>query len=309
MGYDVAIFSEAGSMRGMGHLVRTYTIANKLKKRNCNISYFLDSDIRYSNYDEINYFNWNDFRLNKQYDIIIIDSYEANINIYYTIEKKSKIAVYIDDYNRLNYPRGIIVNFAPEAKKYFNLSSKIHTFLLGLDYVPIREIFLKKYIKKQKHIFIMLGGADIKNLSIKIIEYLKDIDILKIVVANNMATKNKLQHYKNIKILYKPKDHILVQYMSSSILVILTASMSVYESACLQIPTIIIAVSKNQTNGVKQFLQYGLAILFININNKSVDKIFKKEVAKYIANPYKVPKVIDGNGTSRICTKIIKLLK
>lgn len=305
-----AFYTEAGTARGMGHLIRLHTIYKEFKKKKIESDFFLDSDINYSYIcQDIQYFNWKSFSLDNNYDIIFIDSYEANFDIYTTIQKHAKIAIYIDDYGRLNYPQGVIINFAPDSNElFFNKKKQKHTYLLGIDFVPIRESFLHiKPNKQSKQLFLMLGGNDIKSLSKIILNTLQNIHIPKIVVVNDKNLINELQDI-NTKILYKPDNKELIQYMANSTIAISTASMTIYELAYFQIPTIIIAVSKNQSIGAVQLIKHQLASHFIDIQKNNWQNKLKKSIQQIDDTPLLTQKV-DGNGVKRIYNKVLQLVE
>lgn len=74
-----AFFTEAGHSRGMRHLIRSFAISEKLKSLGVKTSFFLDSDIFFDGkFKEITYFEWDKFSLNSGFDIVFIDSYEAD---------------------------------------------------------------------------------------------------------------------------------------------------------------------------------------------------------------------------------------
>ena len=299
----IAFFTEAGSKRGMGHLIRCQTIANQFEQNNIEINFFLDSDINYDyKFKNLTYFKWEELNINIHYDVIFIDSYEATEDIYNTLQKKTNLGIYIDDYERIDYPKGTIVNFAPDSKElFFKNRNKNSEYLLGLDYIPIRKEFLKyKNLKKEKKLFIMLGGSDTANLSLNIIEALKDIDIKKVIVSNNEITSNKLSKYDNVKVLFQSNDDELIKEMATSSYAISTASMSLYEFSFLQIPTIIIAVSQNQITGVSQILKNNLAISFVDIMKLNWDKIIANQLKLLVKDNKVLDKQIDGLGVKRI---------
>lgn len=305
----IAFFSEAGKSRGLGHLVRSYTIYQKFKAVGINSSFFLDSDIDLNyKFSNLNYFTWDKFYLKESYDIIFIDSYEAKLEIYQIVSNSCKIAVYLDDYKRLKYPKGVIINFSPEAAIVFYKEKKsIYTYLLGLEYIPIREVFLKKKPLKKEQLFIMLGGSDTLNLSEKISICLDNIDIYKVIVVNNIDTAKQLKKYQNIKILYQPTDEELITEMMLSSIAISTASMTLYELSYLNIPTILITASKNQEIGIKHLLKNKMAAFGLNIKSQDWQYqliIYLKEIRnkeqKYIA-----ANKIDGKGAKRIVDKIL----
>lgn len=305
----IAFYTEAGYSRGMGHLVRSYTIAKKFKQLGFNVSFFLDSDINYDKqFDDLIHFKWESFKINNHYDIIFIDSYEANIEIYNTISKACTTPVYIDDFKRLDYPTGAILNFSPEANDTF-YNNKIHkyNYLLGLKYIPIRDEFLDLKIDKKKQIFIMLGGADVANLSLQLIDLLNNINIKKVIVCNN-KTAHQLQQYNNVELLYKPSDNDLIQAMGNSSLAISTASMTTYELAFLKIPALIIAVSRNQEIGMPQLIKHHIAKDFVSIKHDGWKNELNRKVKRLIDTKHdEMNNYIDGNGSNNIINAILEL--
>lgn len=309
----VAFFTEAGLKRGMGHLIRCYTIAQKFKDNFCEVDLFLDSDIDFSyKFNALKSFTWDNFQLQKKYDVIFIDSYEATLDIYQEASNNSKVAVFLDDENRLNYPRGVIINFAPDAnEEFFQSKQKENSYLLGLDYIPIRKEFIVSSKEKKENIFIILGGTDTEGLSCEIIELIQDINIHKTIVTNSAKIKEKLEKFENLKVLYQPKDNELVENMAKSSIAISTASMTLYELAYLQIPTITISVNQNQANGAKQSIKHNIAKSNISIDDTNWKNKLHQEVMKCVQtqNTFKVNKQIDGLGTQRIFDSISRLIQ
>jgi len=306
---NIFFYTEAGNKRGMGHLVRCYTIYEKIKESYKNVFFYLDSDINYDyKFDDIIYFKWNNLKYDKKFDIVFIDSYEAGLEIYDKLSENSTILVYIDDNGRLNYPSGIILNFAPDANDLFfkNKNSK-YIYLLGLDYIPIRKEFISIKKQKQKQIFIMLGGSDVADLSLDVLIALNNIKIKKVIVSNNIRTINKLEKYKNTTVLYRPSDEELISCMASSSIAISTASMTLYELAYLKVPTIIIAINSNQKIGVNQSIKHKIAIQFINIKDINWQENIENAVLN-LKNDM-LNNTIDGKGTQRIINSVEKIFK
>lgn len=303
----VAFFTEAGSKRGLGHLIRCNTIHSKFKSLGADSFFFLDSDIDFNyKFDDIHYFKWEEFKINGLYDIIFIDSYEADIDIYNTIAQSCKIAVYLDDYKRLPYPKGIILNFSPDAdERFYKEKDKMHTYLLGLEHIPIRDEFLDLSPTKQEQIFIMLGGSDTANLSIKICESLQNTPMQKVIVTNNEDDIATLNSLNNTKVLFKPSDKELIAAMGNSSMAISTASMTLYELAFLRIPTIIISVANNQEIGAEALVDHGLANKSLSIKNSN----WLDDLQVSITNLNSITSTIDGQGTQRIVNKTLEQLK
>ncbi|MDD5386996.1 MAG: hypothetical protein PHQ22_07385 [Sulfuricurvum sp.] len=305
----IAFYTEAGTQRGMGHLIRCYSLYEEFKRYGVNGSFFLDSDIDFSyKFSDLHSFSWDDFCIDDTYDIVVIDSYEASINIYNTIAKSVRMPVFIDDYSRLEYPKGVIINVAPDAQElFFRDKNPENMYLLGVDYVPLRREILTVNPKKQPQIFIMLGGNDIFNVSQMILEALQDIDLKKVIVVNNEGTAETLCSYPNVNVLYKPSDEKLIFEMARSSLAISTASMTVYELAYLTIPTIIVALSENQKIGSMQLLNHHLASSLIDIT----DAHWITDLHKYVTslNSKNIHPTIDGKGRERIVEFIIGMVK
>ncbi|MDA9648909.1 hypothetical protein N9T54_00680 [Alphaproteobacteria bacterium] len=309
---QVAFFTEAGYSRGMGHLVRSFAISEKFKSLGVKTFFFLDSDVFFDDkFKDVVYFSWKDFELTDNYDIIFIDSYEADISIYHKISRACKVAVYVDDFKRFEYPKGVILNFSPQAcKTFYKLRKEYHIHLLGLKYIPIRPKFINIGTIKKKQIFIMLGGSDTANLSLKLIYSLRDVAIKKLIVLNDANIVNSLKTYKDVEVLHKPLDEQLVEAMASSTMAISTASMSTYELAYLKIPTIIIAVAKNQEIGVAQFIKCNIATDFISIKNKDWQCDLKTKVKRiFYQDSHDFNQSIDGKGTENIVYEILELIK
>ena len=301
----VAFFTEAGSKRGYGHLIRCYTIAQEFQAYE--LDFFVDSDLNFDGkMPYLHYFTWETLKLTKNYDVIFIDSYIADREIYTMLQKSSKLCVYIDDFARLEYPKGLIINFAPDAKKLFYKEKKAdYSYLLGLDYIPIRKEFKEVQVDKKEQLFIMLGGSDTANISLKIVDILQDMPLQKIVVHNDLSTVKKLKQYKNVEVLYQPDDITLIKAMKSSSLAITTTSMSSYELAYLQIPSMLIGSSKNQQDGIEQLLKHHIAFDAVSIEdpqwlNKLYQGIKSKDSLLFAQ--------VDAEGTQRIYNKVMELL-
>lgn len=307
---NIAFFTEAGYQRGLGHLIRTATIERKFQSLGFNTFLFLDSNV---NLDKkirrINYFSWDTLNIIRRFDIIFIDSYSAALPVYEKISNSCKTVVYIDDFRRIEYPGGIILNFAPDAEKYFYYEKKEkHTHLLGINYVPLREELLAINRKPEESIFIMLGGNDIKNLTLEIVETIKNLPLKKFVVTNNLNVVKQLNRYLGVHVLYNSSDEQLFDAMCKSKVAISTASMGAYELAYLKIPTIILAVSQNQVGGIPQYINHNLAQKMVSIEVKT----WKQDLLSHIKNLCApdnqfIENKLDGSGSDNIVNSVLQL--
>ncbi len=304
---QIAFFTEAGTTKGMGHLVRTYTFATYLKKLEYSVEFYLESDIDYSEKFETIDFKWNDFDMKLFYDVIVIDSYVASLDFYKIAFEHSKVLICIDDYRRLEYPmNSIIINFAPNAENiYYSDKKDLPNYLLGTRYLFFRDTIIEAKKMENKHIFIMFGGNDISSLSQKTLALLEDIPFPKVLVTTNKTLFSKIQaQYRDTEILYKPNDSVLAAYMANSIVAITTASMTVYELAYLKIPILVTAISLDQEKGQKILIEHDIVLQSI-----SIDSTLYSIVKKIVFNPPRVNNMIDSDGCKRVYTFIKERLK
>ena len=113
----VLILTEGYSHTGYGHISRCTAIAQVFRERNANVTFIVNGDESVKNLVQsypLFVFNWleNTERLLEylsQDDIIVIDSYLAGKGLYTEIRQRVKVAAYLDDFNRLEYPEGIII--------------------------------------------------------------------------------------------------------------------------------------------------------------------------------------------------------
>jgi len=81
-------------------------------------------------------------------DILLIDSYLAPEGVYEFLHEVAKVPAYYDDFRRIEYPCGIIVNGNIHAEEinYPEKDCSIH--LLGTEYLPLRKEFWEAESKR-----------------------------------------------------------------------------------------------------------------------------------------------------------------
>ncbi|MDQ7082428.1 MAG: hypothetical protein Q9N34_05315 [Aquificota bacterium] len=130
------------------------------------------------NYRLVNWLDKNNLKHIKRADVAIVDSYLAGKDIYEYVSENVKTPVYIDDYNRLEYPKGIVVNGGIHAKKLDYPKKRDVTYLLGTKYIPLRKPFWdvpEKEIREEvRNVLITFGGDDIRNLTPKVLRVLRE---------------------------------------------------------------------------------------------------------------------------------------
>ncbi len=296
---------DSSSNIGLGHVMRCLVLAKRLQDEDKNINIIfatqeLDGNINSKVID-------NGFKVHtlfstkknelikllslKNIDLLIIDSYEIN----FKDEKKiiqnttAKVLIFDDMFNKHN--SDIILNHGlhVDKKSYKNLVAKHTKVLCGEKYTILRDEFFQNYKKpKNKNkIAIILGGNDIKNLSLKIAKLLQKIsNNYKITIITTKVNPNllQLQNKKNIKLLVDIKN--IAQTLCKHELIICASGGNLFEVMALKKRFINIKIAKNQ-NSVVEFLQKKK--IFTTLDIKDINKTSLQEKINYTArnNIYK----------------------
>lgn len=278
------------------------SISNLLKKENCQIIDWIKNE------DKL-------FNTIKKDDIVFIDSYLADKNFYEKLSKMVKQVVYIDDNNRLPYPKGIVLNGNVYATSLPYQKNKDLKYLLGPKYAPIRKEFwdssIKKVNKKVKNILITFGGDDKRDLTAKVLFILQErypLINISVIIGKGFKKISQIKKLKtnNTKFFMNPTSKQIEKIMKKSDLSISASGQTTLELLRLGIPTIIIKVAENQANIAKVLAEKHLVEyagdwkdeLLLQRLSKKVKKLGNYEERKTMSNFQK--NIIDGQGARRI---------
>lgn len=177
--------------------------------------------------------------------------------------------------------------------------------MLGPKYIPIRKELQIKQEKNKEKILISFGGFCDDEVYLNILEQLKDISEEKIVISNSKSISEKIQKYKDVKLVSNPKIEELSSFMASSKLAICSASMIVYELNYFKVPCLILALSKNQEIGAMQLIRNNLAFEYIDTKKLNSKKTVKNLVLHSLEK-VEVCKIVDGLGACRVLELVTK---
>lgn len=325
----VVILTEGGRNIGFGHITRCVALYDAFEEKGIKPILVINGDTSVSGLlrdrkKEI--FNWLEkenrlFSLLKNTDIAVIDSYLASARFYERISEVVKTAVYIDDYKRLNYPRGVVLNFSLNAEGINYPKLKGASYLLGAKYVILRREFWdvpEKHIENRiKNIIITFGGSDRSDTTKKVLHILnKNRPELKKIVTIGRGFNNKqIKQICKIKdkmteLVFYPDARNMKEIMFRSDVAISAGGQTLYELARIGVPTISVCIAKNQLrnvqgmkksgflkyigygyNGIAKKLAYGLAYMENKDRRRKMSKLGRK--------------IIDGKGRDRLLSKII----
>jgi len=209
------------------------------------------------------------FKLIKNADIVIIDSYMADYKLYEDISRVVQVPVYIDDNKRLDYPPGVVVNGNIYAKYMDYPVTAGVEYLLGTEYIMLRREFLdvggKKIGKDLEKIMVTFGGDDYRNITPNVLDALKtNYPELKITIIIGGG----FQHIEDIEKLSSDKTELIYNasadkmrdVMLESDVAISAGGQTLYELSRTGVPTIAIILAANQIRNVKFWYKTGFVI-------------------------------------------------
>lgn len=195
----------------------------------------------------------------KQTDVVIVDSYLAGVEVYKNISDNARIPVYLDDNCRIDYPAGIVINWNIYATDLDYPQKDDVSYLLGTGYILLRKAFWdvteRKTKEKVTDVMVTFGGDDSKNLTPRVLSFLtEEYPWLKKNVIIGNAFKNfgeiKTAADVNTRFIHSPDDRGMKDIISGSDVAISSGGQTLYELACVGVPTVAVAVADNQRNNV-----------------------------------------------------------
>lgn len=331
---EALILTEGGAQQGFGHVVRCVALCEAFIAVGLKPTLCINGDDVFSgmirNID-VRFLDWrknDDWLSRKILDVavVVIDSYLADSDDYQRISKRAKKVVFIDDNHRLDYPSGIIVNFANYADKIFPVKKPENEYLFGNSYVLLRRGFLavagnaKKSLSGPKKIFVSFGGGDPRNFTVKTLDLLRKSKYANlnnlVVVGSSRAHDELFREFagSRTKFLYQPDEKQFIDAMTSSDMAISAAGMTLYELAYCQKPTIAVAVADNQKRGLNDLVARGFIRGYLDWQESFLFKKMEEMLDFYIANYALVlsenaslgRELVDGLGGDRLAAEIVK---
>lgn len=321
----VKIFTEGGKSIGYGHLSRCVALYDEIQSRNIEVELIIQGDLesiglikgksfKNENWISVEYLNET---LTKE-DYVIVDSYKAQVKHYEKIALKSKKALYIDDFGRIQYPKGIIVNPAIDTG-VIDYSYKTDKVLTGSKYVILRPSFIgtdrMEPRKTVGNVLVIMGGTDVKDITSTIIDNICDQNqniifdiVINEVQYDRITSVNKL---KNINYHKNLSAKEMSRIMLSSDLAISAAGQTIYELMITKTPFIAIQVAENQQNNIDSLIKHIPSQIVLQYNQDNFIEDIQRYFMKVIHFNYRkkniceMKDIIDGKGRVRIIDALL----
>ena len=324
---------------GLGHIMRSMTIANVFKEHGYECTFlsslpinkelflrfgfdYIEVDFPYDN-KSITEAEW---IVKKIYDhgkyFFLVDSYFAS-NEYLSILKKNFTLVCINSTKNLLITDFLINENIACDKDYFNklYSGRNTKLLLGAEYSLIRKEFLnKEYSVKKKvmNVLVTTGGGDQHNFMTMFLKNVKKHNVFE-DVSFTFVSGSCNYHYEDLILVAKEFDNVKVvvnssnmaKLMQDSDLAITAGGTTVLELSVIGVPTIGVALGDDQEaglmymggNGMIRYVGKPSDREFWKTIMSALEELIKNELCrKKISNKSK--EIIDGDGANRVFSEI-----
>lgn len=324
----VLILTEAGKNIGFGHLTRCISLYQAFEEKGVLAKLVINGDETVRGLLEKKRYVLCDWlkdnaafvEILQNADVVIVDSYLANEDIYRKISAATEIAVYFDDNKRILYPKGIIINGSVSAESMDYTYLKEADFLLGARYIPLRKEFWQAKDKPLKQdieeILVIFGGDDSKGMTKKILDLLvaRYPELHKNVIMGKFFkdTGNfKERADGNTKLIYYPNVEEIKEKMSESDITISAGGQTLHELARLGVPTIGVCVADNQERNLKASKERGFLKYAGWYNDKGLMDNIDMAIKEMMPLPIRqkmsdvAKAIVDGQGARRIVAYLI----
>lgn len=327
----LAIVTEGYSYTGYGHIVRCSAIANAFIQHHVEVFFVLNGDqsaLSVLKNHTVYLFNWLEdkeqlLNLVSKSDLTVIDSYLAPLDYYNLIARKVQTVISLDDFIRLTYPPGIVVNGTVGAEKLAYDRFQNHELLLGANYIILRTPFLTvpprtAFPVSVQTILITFGGTDPNGLTRLILPLLtsKFPDIKKnVIIGSAFSDINELKLLGDQQTLFfqNVDAEQMKELMLTADIAVSAAGQTLNELGRTGLPVIAFKVAKNQENNLQGWMSTGFISSFIDATTEwSADEFFSllNELMRVEERKKRAAlgqSVVDGNGVRRIAKKGIAL--
>jgi len=301
----IFIITEGNTKAGYGHLTRCLSIHQGFEARGFSTTFI-------ANCDEggkgvlgdvpIFAFDWIEktdhlISLIEGADIAIVDSYLAEIAVYNRISRSVKRSVYLDDYLRLPYPPGIIINGTVNAEKLPYNFDDSHAYLLGLEYTPMRNAFwdIPERIpgNDMNNVLITIGGGESDGPTYQILRSIREkFPQLNCHIVLGMGARVEPDNDPEGKVIFYSSlnAYEMRDLMLSCDMAISAAGQTSYELFRTGTPSVLIQVADNQKNNIEGWLDKGMIKEMISVDSPGYISRVMDSIASFGTTEYKLTK-------------------
>lgn len=326
MRLKVLFKTKGGHKEGMGDVTSSLAIADEFREQGHEVLFIINN-----NQSVINLISQNDFEyriakrlvklkeciIGQSIDIAILNQMNTPEDEALIFKRNSKMLVTVDDTG----------NAAKLADMCFNVLYPIDNSYSDFKYIALSLIFQQKHkipkvIKEQiEMILITQGGSDTYGYTPKIVRALYNIPIN---IGINVVLGSNFSHYQELdETLHKaPRDFHIIEgkndlsdLMLQADLAISAGGNTLFELACLGVPTVVICGEPFEVETAKRLEKEGFCKNLgfgKHIDIKDISNIVNDMANNFILRETMSvagKKIIDGYGIKRIVEKTTELFK
>lgn len=322
----VLFLTEGGAIGGLGHIIRCSSIVQAFAEKGVIPTFVVNGDesirriLKEGSYQACNWLHekWECIKFIEEADVVIIDSYLADLNFYRELSERVRVPVYIDDNKRLDYPRGVVINSGIHATTLKYPEREDVQYLLGCGYAPLRKLFWEMELKEPgdsiESVMITTGGNDPKNIIPKMVKFLKDqYPTLRkdIIIGNGFDNINEIKSVSDINthLVYYPDVRKMAEIMTQADIAISSGGQTLYELARSGVPTIAFCQSDNQILNLEGWSREGFIEYigdFGRVEEKLIRALNKLDSKEERLRRRDVGiRLVDGQGAKRIAEELL----
>ncbi|MCK4852250.1 MAG: hypothetical protein KAS86_03960 [Candidatus Omnitrophica bacterium] len=313
------ILTEGGKDVGFGHLSRCVALSQAIKERDgtAEIKFIVDGDTGAAGFlkgekaNSVSFLDWREKESRtaeaaQRSDMVIIDSYLAEKPLYDSVSDATGGRVLmIDDYNRVEYPKGMVVNPSVFAERMDYPRRDGTVYFLGKEYIILRKEFWdipEKEIKREiRNVLVTFGGMDNSGLLRNIVEYLRP----KFNFHFNMIDVRK----------GRVSTRTMLDMMLAADLCISAGGQTTYELARVGVPAVGICFAENQKFNLKGLQEGGFIEYAGWFNAPDLPSKVSGSIARLADHGERVERsragknLVSGNGAKTIAKTMFDRLK
>lgn len=328
---------DASHKIGFGHIIRCLSLAQCCKIQGCNVTFITNCESEGINQQLLSegfgivpldsfYPDPNDWKITFKelkacsYDWFVLDGYHFDSKYQYKIKETGCKLLVIDDMAKLeHYPADLILNQNIYAEQLQYSCEPYSRLLSGVSYTLLRSEFLnidkslKDIPQVVRKILVTMGGSDPNNVTFKIVQALKMLDIKNIEVIIVLGPANHCKEKIENALSQKPFVYSILssvknmpEIMAWADLVISAGGSTCWEILYMSLPCLIIVLAENQRVNAEILEKEGVVLnlgWYENVSESqivdSLEKIIKdKKLRENMSMRSKA--FVDGKGRERI---------
>lgn len=324
------ILTEGFAFTGYGHVARCLAIAKSFRNLGIEVTFIVNGDenVRSQLHDfPLIASDWpREYPALQRHlsvaDFLLVDSYLAPKNVYDDLAARVPMAIFIDDYNRLDYPAGIIVNGTVGAEAIPYDFKPRRLYLLGGDFVILRDAF--KHLPRRSEIseeitrvLVTFGGTDPLNVTPRVLRLLTTFfptwekTVVLGAAFSDVRTVESLADSRT-KLLRNLTAGEMRDAMMTCDLAISAAGQTINELAATGLPSIVFKVAGNQTYNIAGWKKYGFIDAYLDATAEWDDSqlcdalrsLASAEVRRRMS--LRGQEAMDGCGPDRLAKRVLR---